>query len=59
MTGRKLHPAEKAEMITCKVDGGIKRQFQEMVERDGLTISQVVRLFIERFVELKGGKVRP
>lgn len=59
MAGRKLYPINKTEMLNFKIDGGVKRCFQELVDREGLTTSEVLRNFVERYVKLKGNEYVP
>lgn len=58
MVGRKLQPVKgKSEILNFKIDGPTAQRFRELVGRDGLTVSQALRVVVERYVDLKGRPV--
>lgn len=55
MSGRKLSQLNgKDTLLNFKVDASTAHTFKELVGKDGLTVSQVLRCMVERFVKLKG-----
>lgn len=59
MAGRKqLSVKEKTEMLTFKVEVPVSRLFKEIVDKEGLTVSEALRKVVERYVELKGRMVK-
>lgn len=58
MAGRKLSTSEKVEMLNFKVDASISDRFKEIVDKEGLTVSEALRKVVEKYVELKGRMVK-
>lgn len=55
MAGQKLQSVKgKSEILNFKIDAPTANQFKELVGKEGLTASQVLRFMVERFVKLKG-----
>lgn len=59
MAGRKQLPVkEKTEMLNFKVEAPVSRHFKEIVDKEGLTVSEALRKVVERYVKLKGRVVK-
>lgn len=53
MAGQK-YPVDRVVMMNFKIDGINARRFKELVDKEGLTVSEALRTIVERYVKLKG-----
>ena len=51
------HIKEKKETLTFKVDAETANYFRDLVKKEGLTMSQALRTYVERYVGFKGSLV--
>lgn len=59
MAGRKLLSVEeKTEILNFKIDSSMARLFREILQKEGLSVSESLRAIVEQYVERKGWMVK-